>query len=162
MINKEWQRRGQKGIIALLALFILVAAQVKTTSMADTPGFEKYSEPIPGTNVSFGMVPVAGGEFMMGSPASEAKRKPDEGPQHKVKIEPFWMGSHEVTWDEFEIFVYRELERQSMSASSSTNKSGSDAVSRPSPPYLDMTFGMGKNGFPAINMTQFAALTYCK
>lgn len=128
----------------------------------DEAKFEPYSELIPGSKISFDLVPVKGGEFMMGSPATEAKRQPDEGPQHKVKIEPFWMGKHEVTWDEFELFVYREIEKQSMNASSMAATSASDAVSRPSPPYLDMTFGMGKSGFPAINMTQFGALTYCK
>ena len=37
-----------------------------------------------------------------------------------------------------------------------------DAVTRPTKPYTDMTFGMGKDGYPAICMTQLAAKTYCK
>ena len=28
----------------------------------------------------------------------------DEGPQHQVAIEPFWMGKYEVTWDEYELW----------------------------------------------------------
>src|SRR5687768_18348527 len=44
----------------------------------------------------------SGGEFLMGSPESESKSKPDERPQHKVAIEPFWMGKFEVTWNEYE------------------------------------------------------------
>ena len=36
-----------------------------------------------------------------------------------------------------------------------------DAVARPTKPYSDMTFGMGKEGYPAICMTQLAAKIYC-
>ncbi len=37
-----------------------------------------------------------------------------------------------------------------------------DAVAIPTKPYSDMTFGMGKESYPAICMTQFAAKMYCK
>ncbi len=47
------------------------------------------------------MLPMAwipSGEFMMGSPRSEAGRKADEGKQHAVKIaEGYWLGKTEVT-----------------------------------------------------------------
>ncbi len=48
------------------------------------------------------MVVLAGGLFVMGSPASEVGRGRDEGPQREVSIQPFAMGRHEVTfaqWD---------------------------------------------------------------
>ena len=32
-----------------------------------------------------------------------------------------------------------------------------DALSRPTAPHLEMSFGRGNNGFPAISMTQHAA-----
>ena len=35
-------------------------------------------------------------------------------------------------------------------------------MTRPTKPYTDMTFGMGKDGYPAISMTQLAAKIYCK
>jgi formylglycine-generating enzyme required for sulfatase activity len=37
-----------------------------------------------------------------------------------------------------------------------------DAVSGATKPYVEMSFGMGKKGFPAINITHHAALTFCK
>src|SRR5207248_3983268 len=37
-----------------------------------------------------------------------------------------------------------------------------DAVATPSQPYVEMNFGMGKNGFPAIAMSQHAANKYCE
>ena len=43
------------------------------------------------------MVRVPAGEFMMGSPLSEAGRWSDEGPQHRVTVRSFAMGKTEVT-----------------------------------------------------------------
>ena len=37
-----------------------------------------------------------------------------------------------------------------------------DAVSRPTRPYVEMSFGMGIDGFPAISMTQHAANKYAE
>ena len=63
-----------------------------------------YSETIPGTNVKFEMMPVPGGEFVMGSPATEPGRAPDEGPPHAVQIRPFWIGKFEITNGEWRKF----------------------------------------------------------
>jgi formylglycine-generating enzyme required for sulfatase activity len=52
------------------------------------------------------MVVVPAGSFMMGSPASEANRQGDEGPQRTVKIgKPFAVGKFEVTFDEWDACV---------------------------------------------------------
>jgi formylglycine-generating enzyme required for sulfatase activity len=123
-----------------------------------------YTNTIPGTRISYGMVPIPGGEFVMGSPDSETRHKPDEGPQHKVKISPFWMGRCEVTWNEYELFMYPDEERR-MRMTEPTDASGdklADAVTHPSKPYVEMSFGMGKEGYPAISMTQHAANKYCQ
>ena len=61
-----------------------------------------------GDKVSFEMVPIPGGTFMMGSPAGEKGRKDDEGPQHPVAVKPFWMGKMEVTWDEYDLYRKEE------------------------------------------------------
>jgi formylglycine-generating enzyme required for sulfatase activity len=50
-----------------------------------------------------GMVVVPAGSFIMGSPANEAGRRADEGPQHKVTIrQPFAVGKFELTFDEWD------------------------------------------------------------
>jgi len=56
-----------------------------------------YKVTVSNTTVSYTMVPVPAGEFTMGSAGAGAK--PDEQPPHKVKLDPFWMQAHEVTWD---------------------------------------------------------------
>jgi formylglycine-generating enzyme required for sulfatase activity len=114
--------------------------------------FKAYTEKIPG------------GEYTMGSPAGEADRKDDEGPQVKVKIQPFWMGTHEVTWDEYELWgLGLDVQRRKMKNQQPTEADKlADVVARPTKPYSDMTFGMGKEGYPAICMTQLSAKMYCK
>ena len=37
-----------------------------------------------------------------------------------------------------------------------------DAVAMPSRPYIELSMGMGREGYPAINMTQHAANKYCQ
>lgn len=125
---------------------------------------QAYTEPIHGTRVTFKMLPIPGGEFLMGSPESEVGRLLDEGPQIRVKIDPFWMGQHEVTWDEFLIWSEdRDIKRRVRQRQKPTPLDfDADAVTRPTAPYTEMSMGMGtEGGYPAILMTQHAAKTYC-
>lgn len=120
---------------------------------AQTNTFQSYEQEIPGTEVSFKMIAIPGGEYTMGSPAGEAGRHADEGPQTKVKVDSFWMEEHEVTFDEYVHFQTESMDSDPIP----------DAITRPSPPYVDFTLGMGKEGgFPANSMSQYAALMYCK
>jgi formylglycine-generating enzyme required for sulfatase activity len=110
-----------------------------------------YKVTIPNSTVSFNMTPIPAGDFQMGS------AKPAEAPQHKVHVDAFWMQSHEVTWDEFHLFMF---------ANEANEKPGQDktvdAISRPTHPYVEMSFGMGIEGYPAISMTQHAANKYAE
>jgi len=123
-----------------------------------------YTDVIGGTLVKFDMLPIRGGKFVMGSPANEPKRNEDEGPQHEVEIEPFWMGKHEVTWDEYEVFMFAlDIARRKVTGEEPTAMDNlADVLTRPTKPYTDMSFGMGKEKFPAICMTQYAAKMYCE
>jgi uncharacterized protein (TIGR02996 family) len=54
---------------------------------------------------SIGMqfVLIPPGKFLMGSPETEADRRPDEGPQHEVEItQPFYLGAYPVTQEEYQ------------------------------------------------------------
>lgn len=55
-----------------------------------------FSEDL-GAGVTLEMVKVPGGTFLMGSPESEKERFGEEGPQHNVEVQPFYMGKFEVT-----------------------------------------------------------------
>ena len=152
-------------LTGLLFLTTTASAQQDAGDAKVEADMKEYTQKIRNTEISFNMVPIPGGEFLMGSPDSEAHRNADEGPQHKVKIEPFWMGKTEVTWDEFELWSIR-LERALRdfgNAETGPLEKAADAVTKPTNPYTDMSFEMGKDGgFPAICMTQHAAKTYCE
>ena len=95
----------------------------------------------------------------MGSPKEEPGRAEDEGPMHEVRIDPFWMEVHEVTWEEYDQWAMRldKKRREAQPLPPGKNDCIVDAVAHPSKPYADMTFGMGKAGCPAASMTQFSA-----
>jgi formylglycine-generating enzyme required for sulfatase activity len=131
-------------------VFILMSFQVEDSI------FEAYTQKIPGTQVTFDMTPIPAGTFQMGSNASSSEI--DQKPAHEVKLDAFWMGTHEVTWDAFELFLDKNYE---LMISEEPIGTIVDGLSRPSLPYLDMTFGMGKEGKPAIGMTQYGAIQYC-
>jgi formylglycine-generating enzyme required for sulfatase activity len=65
---------------------------------------------------------------------------------------------HEVTWDEYEQFALGKPAPAAQAAASS----GADAVTRPTPPYADPTWGFGKGKQPALGMTWHAAAEYCR
>jgi formylglycine-generating enzyme required for sulfatase activity len=109
-----------------------------------------YKVTIPNTTVSYGMAPIPAGEFTMGSAAPDAK--PDEQPAHTVKLDAFWMQTHEVPWDAFLMFMFADQAHEAEKPDSLV-----DALSRPTAPHLEMSFGRGNDGFPAISMTQHAA-----
>ena len=99
----------------------------------------------------------------MGSSKSEVGHFGDEGPQHEVAVDTFWMGQFEVTWDLYNLFVSRELDVYQVKKSlSSEVQIDVDAVSGATTPYVEMSFGMGIEGYPAICMTQLAAVKFCE
>ena len=135
-----------------------------------------YTETIPGTSVKFDMVPIKGGEFLMGSSEEEQEEEGGdaepkyfydpkaEGPQHKVQVSPFWMGKYEVTWDEYLSWSTGQSAklRKAAGEPETANTEIADAIPHPTPAYTDMTFGMGKEGYPAICIPPFSASMYCK
>lgn len=128
----------------------VISIQAQTTDTA----FKPYQQVLPGTTITFQMVPVAGGSFLMGSSAQDKAAQASEGPQRTVRISPFWMGAHEVTHDEFDLFFKDESVPQNTKV---------DAVTRPSPQYIDLSWGMGKEGgYPANSMQQLTAMMYCR
>lgn len=125
-----------------------------------------YTEEIGGTDLAFKMVPIPGGEFTIGSPEDEADRGEGEGPQRRVSVSPFWMATKEVTWEEYEEFLLkgqaRQDRREQLGIKPSVRDLKADAVTKPTPAYMDMTFDMGHDGFPAICMTHLSAKMYCR
>ncbi len=92
-----------------------------------------FTESIPGTLVTFEMVPVKA-----------------EGSK------PFWIGKTELTWDAFDVWAF------SLDLTEKEKATGVDATARPSHPYGAPDRGFGHQGYPAIGTSQHAAEVYCK
>ena len=123
--------------------------------------FNNYNQKIAGSDYGLEMVAIPAGTFDMGSPNFERNRLADEGPVHKVKIDSFWIGKFEITWDIFELFMLRELDSKKVLDGSEV-KIDVDGISGATTPYVDMSFGMGSDGYPAISMTQLSASKFCE
>lgn len=126
-----------------------------------------YQMTIPGTEVTFEMVPIPGGKFKLGSPDSEADRKKVEGPQFEVELAPFWMGKYEVTWAEYKRYValygiFKEFVSRKVRLVTDANQA--DAVTAPTALYdPTFTYEYGDDPkLPAVTMTQYAARQYTK
>lgn len=110
------------------------------------------------SGVEFEMVPVKGGTFTW--------KGDKDGDVLETTISPFWMGKHEVTWDEYDPYMYTEVAREKNGdlpdfIRENTEKE-IDLLARPTTPYHPMTFGMPRDGHPAVAMTQHAANKYCQ
>ena len=116
--------------------------------------------------MSFKMTPIPGGTFTMGSPSDEEGRFEHEGPQFQVKVEPFWMATHETTWDEYDVFLEQYHVQVEEGYDPVSEEKLFDAVSYPTPQYeegIDVIVNMGpREGRPAVDMTQLAAKQYTK
>ncbi len=94
-----------------------------------------FTETIPESLVEFEMVPVPEGEGM----------------------KPFYMGKHEVTWDEFAHWAYvRDVEKEIERIRARARKL------RPSPPYDEVDRGFGFKDRPALGMSRLSAELYAE
>ena len=132
----------------LLLLFLLLV--VSFFSGAQT--FKSYDQKIIGSSVSFRMLAIKPGKFLMGSKGELAEA--DESPMKEIEISSFWMGEHEVTFEEWDLYFNDASLPQSKEI---------DGVTRATPQYIDLTWGMGRDPkHPANSMSQQAAMMYCK
>lgn len=134
----------------LLSIIVLLIA----VHPACAQNFSTYEESIPGTSVSFKMVAIPKGSFLLGSPVDDVNREGDEGPQKKIDVSAFWMEEHEVTFVEWDAF-FKDV----------TIPAGKniDGITRPTPQYIDLTWGMGRDARqPTNSMSQQAAIMYCQ
>lgn len=106
---------------------------------------------IPGTDLSIKMIQLSGGSFLMGNNLSI---NANEKPARKVIVSPFWMGAFEITHDQFDAFFKDDQTSQGSKV---------DAITRPTPQYIDLSWNMGKEGgYPVNSMSVDGALMFCR
>lgn len=140
---------------------VSISAIMSSTSTGGPP--KKYSETVTaasGGKVTFDMVLIPGGEFLMGSSDKEVGRKDNEGPQHKVRLEPFYLCTMETTFVLFQAYYEETVQRDRDEARKKVKDV--DAITGPTPIYGDPTMGMGGGTKPAIGATWLNAMTFCR
>lgn len=129
--------------------FRLVSIGMVLSSALRAQDFKTYDQPIPGTAHSFRMVAVPTGSFSRGG-----SKEADEGPVRKIEVSAFWMAEAEVTFAQWDAFFKNQQLPQAKNI---------DGITRPTAQYIDLTWGMGRDGKqPSNSMSQQAAMMYCK
>lgn len=132
----------------LLLIIIFCGFVVLSTGQA----LKTYDQKITGTAVTFKMMAVPSGKFQIGS--NSAMADADETPATEIQLSPFWIAEHEVTFEEWDLYF------NDMSLPQSKNI---DGITRATPQYIDLTWGMGRDRKqPANSMSQQAAMMYCQ
>lgn len=129
----------------------------KDTNNGKEETLTEYKETLK-TGAQFVMLPVKGGTFTW--------KGEEEGDTLEVTLSPYWMGKAEVTWEEYEPFMLSEIPRQKdgqvLDFMREQIENDIDLITRPTPPYHPMTYGMQRDEHPAVSMTQHAANKYCQ
>ena len=124
-----------------------------------------YTVQLPGSDVTFEMLPIPGGTFKMGSPESDPHHQPSEMPQIEVTIEPYWMARTEVSWAEYKQYMaLYQIFKRFISAKMRpvTAENQVDAITAPTELYEpSFTFEYGDDPQQAaVTMTQLGAKHY--
>jgi sulfatase modifying factor 1 len=152
--------------VAGAAICLAVLMAVSQAAAQDGPA-KKFTETVTtknGEKISFDMVLIPAGNFLMGSPADEAGRKDDEGPQHEVRVDNFYLCTTETTIELFMAYYQETVsaKRDFISTQESQKQDEKvDAITGPTPVYGDMTMGYD-NQHPAMGMTWYNATTFCR
>ncbi len=132
--------------VPILALHLVLGEEGEKA--VHSKPIKSFVEKLSGTLVKFEMVYIPGGVYEMPDPLNPGRIR-------TVEIKPFWLGKTEVTWDEFDVYMYR-LDKADPKAKEA------DAVARPSHPYGAPDRGFGHFGYPAMSLSFHSAEHYCK
>ena len=125
------------GCVLTIAVSAVSFGQETTPSEQAPPNIptsgQVWVQDIPGTASSLTMRPVT---------------LPDGG--------EMWVMEREVTWNLFDVFIFRLDEKKKKSSPDS------DAVTRPTKPYIAVDRGFGHNGYPALSMSLKNAVQFAK
>jgi formylglycine-generating enzyme required for sulfatase activity len=120
---------------------------------ANTSPDSIWKNPVDGSE----LVLIPGGEFMMGSPDGEGRN--DEHPQHRVRVDSFYLGKYEVTNAQWKRFVEANPEWRQDGAKAKELANEGDG-------YLAHWNGdappAGEENHPVVYVSWYAAVAYCE
>lgn len=134
-----------------LTLIALAALTSGTPQPPESPPATPFHQDITGTLVSFEMVPIPAGQIEVPDPDTPGAMK-------TIEVGPFHASATEITWDAYDVFVYR-LDQPADGAAAEPQ--GADAVTRPTKPYIPPDRGFGHAGYPTISITFKGAREFC-
>ena len=109
---------------------------------------KSYTQNIPDSNNNIEMVSIPKGNVIIQN--------------NEISLSPFWISKFEITWEIYNLFMEQDINFDDLEFILEGDTIKVDGISKPTTPYIDMSFGMGKNGYPAVNMTQYAASKFCE
>ncbi|GBC98142.1 Serine/threonine-protein kinase pkn1 [bacterium HR17] len=142
----HWRILAQWSFVFVGFVSCLVVTPSLPTGAPSKPEPKVCSVTLPNTTVRFELVFV---------PSGTCEVTAADGTKRRMTIKGFWLGKTEVTWDEYDVFLYR------LDLPEGADESA-DAVARPSRPYGAPDRGWGHSGYPALSMTYHAAQQYCR
>ena len=147
-------------------LVICLSMMTANSAAAQDKPVKKYTETVTtktGEKISFDMVLIPAGNFLMGSPANEEGRKEDEGPRHEVRVDDFYLCTTETTIELFSAYYQETVsaKRDFIMTPERNQTEDVDAITGPTPVYGDMTMGYD-NQHPAMGMTWHNAFVFCR
>ncbi len=148
----------------MIAHVVCLAAMAACALASPAGPVKKYTETFTagnGEQVSFDMLLIDGGEFVMGSPRDETGRQDHEGLPRKVRVDSFYLCPTETTLELF-LAYYEETNRAKvMHAKVVLGVKDVDAITGPTPVFGELTMGYAKN-HPAMAMTWHNVQTFCR
>ncbi|MCH8271135.1 MAG: formylglycine-generating enzyme family protein [Planctomycetes bacterium] len=142
-------RIGRNGIILSLRSAMPAAAIVISGGCASTPTLQPYTEIVPGSVRDLDMLAIPGGTITIADPENAGRTR-------SVEVGPFWIATYEITWDQYDPFVFEDMEPDR------ETERDADAFSRPSKPYIPPDLGFGHDGYPVISASFQGAEQFCK
>lgn len=82
--------------------FEVMKVDQQGNSTTISPGQANFFIEDLGNGNTLEMVEIPGGHFLMGSPLTEKERNPNEGPQHLMTLQPFFIGKFTVTQEQYQ------------------------------------------------------------
>lgn len=131
--------------MAATMAYVTAGAMLERSQPGAVAEAKAFIEKIEGTPAHFTLVPVPVGRIAVSGP---------DGEPRFTDVGPFWVGATEVTWELYDLFVFGLDQGEVLPP-------GTDAVTRPSKPYIAPDRGFGHEGFPAMSMSHRGAAEFC-
>ena len=116
-------RIGRNGISLSLRSAMPAAAIVISGGCTSAPTLQPYTEIVPGSVRDLDMLAIPGGTITIKDPENAGRTR-------SVEVGPFWIATYEITWDQYDPFVFEDMEPDW------ETERDADAFSRPSKPDI--------------------------